>query len=92
MTEPYTFTISPKDANPIMKEWRERMDVVGNSIDDLNDVREWLRREGQYDKADRIRTIMARLANSIPWQFADRDESGQYYTLRDVARSWDADR
>lgn len=35
---------------------------IGDSVDDLNDVMEWLREEKQYEKADRLRTIIGRLA------------------------------
>ena len=37
---------------------------VGEAVDDLADVIEWLKAEKQFDKADRLRTIAGRLAGA----------------------------
>jgi cysteinyl-tRNA synthetase len=39
---------------------------TGDTIDDLIEVMEWLRSEKQFDKADRLRTIIGRLARLRP--------------------------
>lgn len=35
------------------------------AIDDLHDLMSWLREEGQYEKADRLRTILGGMARSL---------------------------
>jgi len=39
---------------------------IGYSVDDLYDLMEWLRAERQFAQADRLRTILGRLARSLP--------------------------
>ena len=38
---------------------------VSSAVDDLFDVIEWLRSEGQYQQSDRLRVIAGRLAQQI---------------------------
>jgi hypothetical protein len=56
---------------------------TGDTIDDLIEVMEWLRSEKQFDKADRLRTIIGRLARLRP--DVAESESG---SNRDKARGW----
>lgn len=37
-----------------------------NSISDLIDLMEWLRQDGLYAQSDRLRTIIGRLARTMP--------------------------
>lgn len=58
-------------------------DALGQAVDDLVDVIEWLRAERQYDKADRLRTIAGRLARARRENF--REDKRLY---RRQARGW----
>ncbi|MDO5643638.1 MAG: hypothetical protein Q4G26_14790 [Paracoccus sp. (in: a-proteobacteria)] len=69
-------------------EWRKTMWEVGDAVDDLDDVMEWLREDKHYKQADRIRTIMARLARSVPEHQIEYDDTGKPYLLRDKARKY----
>ena len=49
-----------------VKEWHTSMHRVQSAVDDLHDVFEWLRENKHYKEADRIRTIVGRLARAVP--------------------------
>lgn len=56
-------------------------------VDDLFDVMEWLRRDSLFAQADRVRTLLARLARSVPPHpcFGAWDSPGE---VRDLARTF----
>ena len=56
---------------------------IGDAVDDIADVMEWLRSEKQFDKADRLRTIAGRLA-----RLQQDDESYPIDSLRRIAKDW----
>lgn len=47
-------------------EWKASMSRVQDAVDDLHDVYEWLRENKHFKEADRIRTIVGRLARAVP--------------------------
>jgi hypothetical protein len=57
---------------------------IGNAVDDLSDVIDWLREEKDYEKADRLKTIAGRLARM------QRPSSVPYSNklTREIARGW----
>lgn len=59
-------------------------DGVGDAVDDLADVIEWLRQGKQYAQADRLRTIAGRLAMLRP----DDAKEAERKSLRWIARGW----
>jgi len=56
---------------------------IGDAIDELYDVIEWLREEKQYKKSDRLRTIVGRLAR-LRGESLDEPED----LIRSMARKW----
>lgn len=56
--------------------------ALGDAIDDMWDVMEWLREEKQFDKADRIRIIMGRAARALDSQHGPAD------AIRIIAKGW----
>jgi hypothetical protein len=54
---------------------------VGDAVDDISAVIEWLREEKQFDKADRLRTIAGRLARLLP-------DSENPDLIRQQAKGW----
>lgn len=71
-----------------LKDWHSTMHEVGGAVDDLHDLMEWMREDGLYEKSDRLRVIMARLAKSIPEHKIRYDQSGKVYLLRDISRTY----
>ena len=67
-----------------LKDWRATNKEVGDAVDDLYDLMEWLRENKNYDESDRLRTIMARLARSVPDHQIEYDMS----LIRDIARTY----
>ena len=66
-----------------LKNWQDSQNEVGDAVDDLLHVMEWLREGEHYDEADRIRTIAGRLARSRKYPFFERKE-----LLRSVAKTF----
>ena len=56
---------------------------IGDAIDDLFDVMEWLRSEKLFAQSDRIRTISGRLAR-LRGPSPDKNST----SVRDIACSW----
>lgn len=48
------------------KKWTGMISDVKPAVDDLIEVMEWLRSEERYEQSDRLRTIVGRLARSLP--------------------------
>lgn len=55
---------------------------IGNAIDDLYDIMNWLRKEERFSGSDRIRTIVGRLAR------ARRKSWLEQGTVREIARKF----
>ena len=70
-----------------LDDWRATMSEVGSAVDDLSDLMEWLREGKHYAEADRLRTIMAKLANAVP-SHQIRRKNGKIYLIRDIARTY----
>lgn len=71
-----------------LQSWRKMMHDIGNAVDDMNDVMEWLREGGFYEQADRVRTITGRLARIVPEHRVRHDENGHMFLIRDLARTY----
>lgn len=71
-----------------LRDWRNSMVSVGNGVDDLVDVMEWLREGKHYAEADRLRTIIGQLARSVPDYRIERDAGKFIYLIRDIARTY----
>ncbi len=69
-------------------EWKASLLRVQESVDDLHDVYEWLRGNKHYKEADRIRTIVGRLARAVPAHpiFSAWDNPK---LIRNLARTYD---
>ena len=70
-----------------LDDWRKTMREVGDAVDDLSDLMELLREGKHYAEADRLRTIMSRLANAVP-SHQTRHKRGKIYLIRDIARTY----
>ena len=57
---------------------------IGDAVDEINDVIEWMRNEKLYAQADRLRTIAGRLARLRP--ASEAEEATQQ--IRSIARGW----
>lgn len=44
--------------------------------------------EDFYKQADRIRTIMSRLANALPYNGSGHDENGKPMSIREIAKTF----
>lgn len=66
-----------------LDDWQKTNIEVGNAVEDLHDLTEWLREEKDYAKADRLRTIMGRLARSVPQDLREDNSP-----IRNRARSY----
>jgi hypothetical protein len=49
-----------------LEEWKAQGKAALDIVDDLHDVMEWLRDEKLFAQSDRVRTLLSRLANSVP--------------------------
>ena len=54
---------------------------IGDAVDDLADVIEWLREEKMFGQSDRLRTIAGRLARL-------RRKGDGADSIREIARGW----
>ena len=70
-----------------LDDWRETMREVGDAVDDLSDLMELLRAGKHYAEADRLRAIMSRLANAVPWH-QTHHKRGKIFLIRDIARTY----
>ena len=61
-------------------------EAMGTAIDDLYEVAEWLREEKDYQRSDRLRTIIGRLARSRP--DGPASDVFQKNLVRTMAREW----
>lgn len=71
-----------------LKDWKETNRMVGDAVDDLYDLMEWLREGKHYAEADRLRTIISRIASAVPEHQIRRDKNGKMFLLRDIARTY----
>ena len=71
-----------------LADWRQMMHDVGCAVDDLEGLMQWLREDGLYPQSDRLRTIMARLANAVPEHQIRWSDEGKAYLIRDIARTY----
>jgi hypothetical protein len=65
--------------------WNWITSRLGDAVDDLNDVIDWLREDGQYEQADRLRTITGRIARLQRPEFRLKDTAP---LIRDIARGF----
>ncbi len=63
---------------------RSMAKAMGDAVDDIADVMDWLREEGQFDKADRLRTIAGRLAKGVDLKY----QGGPPDLIRNIAKGW----
>ena len=47
-------------------DWHRTMNKIDNEIDELVSVMEWLREDKLFNQADRLRTLIGRVARAIP--------------------------
>ena len=63
--------------------WRQLDGVVAETVDDLVDVIDWLREDGRFNQADRLRTLAGRLARKTLKPLDANPRSFQ-----ELARTW----
>ncbi|MGP9790718.1 hypothetical protein [Roseinatronobacter sp. NSM] len=70
-----------------VEDWKHTSRSAQEAVDDMVDVMEWLREEGKFEQADRLRTIAGRLARSVPPYpvFSGLDSPS---LTRNLARTW----
>ena len=66
-----------------LETWRETNHKVGDAVDDLYDIMEWLRKDKAYPQADRLRAVIGRLARAVPM-----DHMARKTAIRNIARTF----
>ena len=66
-----------------LETWRETNHEVGDAVDDLYDLMEWLREDKAYPQSDRLRAIIGRLSRAAP-----NDHTAKKNTIRNIARTF----
>lgn len=80
------FSIGNQNRPMFVSDWYRTSNSVLHLVDDLFEVMNWLRDDKLYAQADRIRTLLARLAKSVPHYpvfFGDRED-----LIRNVVRTY----
>lgn len=70
-----------------VQAWKQQAAAAQSAVDDLFDVMEWLRADKHFAQADRVRTIMARLAKAVAYIPAFGSWDGDDL-IRNMARSF----
>ena len=71
----------------LVADWKKSSLIVLETVDDLCDVMEWLREDNLFRQADRLRTLISRLAKSVPpYPVFGAWNSPKLY--RNMARTW----